>query len=96
MQAKVKAKFEQDAAMWLSAHPVEPFPGQVKITIDVLFITQRRRDPHDNYAPKFLFDALVKKEIIKDDNSEIVVDCDVMVFSQCERDGLDVRIEEVL
>ncbi|MCM1567079.1 MAG: hypothetical protein NC238_14310 [Dehalobacter sp.] len=34
--------------------------------------TNRRRDPADNYTPKFLMDALVKGGILVDDNGDLV------------------------
>lgn len=36
------------------------------------FKTNRLRDPQDNYAPKFLMDALVRAGILVDDNGELV------------------------
>lgn len=33
---------------------------------------KRRRDPADNYAPKFLMDALVASGILADDNGDLV------------------------
>ncbi|WP_162013532.1 hypothetical protein [Desulfofarcimen acetoxidans] len=36
------------------------------------FRTNRRRDPQDNYAPKFLMDAPVRAGVPVDDNGELV------------------------
>jgi Holliday junction resolvase RusA-like endonuclease len=45
-----------------------------RATVQIIyyFKTRRRRDPQDNYAPKFLMDALVKSGILEDDNGELV------------------------
>jgi len=49
-------------------------PKFERATIQVIhyFKTNRRRDPQDNYAPKFLMDALVRSGILVDDNGELV------------------------
>lgn len=43
-------------------------------TVQIIYYhgTRRRRDPVDNYAPKFLMDALVKGEVLEDDNGDQV------------------------
>jgi len=43
-------------------------------TVQVIhyFKTKRKRDPSDNYAPKFLMDALVRSGVLEDDNGEMV------------------------
>lgn len=43
-------------------------------TVQVIhyFKTNRLRDPSDNYAPKFLMDALVRAGILVDDNGKLV------------------------
>jgi len=49
-------------------------PTYEQATVQVIhyFRTNRLRDPQDNYAPKFLMDALVRAGILEDDNGELV------------------------
>lgn len=43
-------------------------------TVQIIYYhrTNRRRDPADNWAPKFLMDALVAGGVLVDDNGELV------------------------
>lgn len=49
-------------------------PKFERTTVQIIYYhgTRRRRDPADNYAPKFLMDALVAAGILADDNGELV------------------------
>jgi len=49
-------------------------PKFERATVQIIhyFKVNRRRDPSDNYAPKFLMDALVRAGILEDDNGELV------------------------
>ena len=49
-------------------------PQFERATIQMIhyFETTRRRNPQDNYAPKFLMDALVQARVLVDDNGELV------------------------
>lgn len=49
-------------------------PRYYRATVQIIYYhqTQRRRDPVDNYAPKFLMDALVKGGVLLDDNGDLV------------------------
>ena len=53
--------------------PIYPFPGPVKILIDLCFKKKRVRDA-DNYAggAKWLIDAIVKAGILPDDNTSVI------------------------
>jgi len=49
-------------------------PRYQRATVQIIYYhgTRRRRDPVDNYAPKFLMDALVKGGVLTDDNGDLV------------------------
>ena len=46
--------------------------GRAEVQIVYYHATNRRRDPADNWAPKFLMDALVQGGILEDDNGDLV------------------------
>lgn len=49
-------------------------PRYHKAVVQIIYYckTKRRRDPSDNYAPKFLMDALVQGGILVDDSGDLV------------------------
>jgi hypothetical protein len=49
-------------------------PQYEHATVQIIYYhrTNRRRDPADNWAPKFLMDALVQGGILVDDNGDLV------------------------
>lgn len=49
-------------------------PKYERATVQIIYYhrTNRRRDPADNWAPKFLMDALVQGGILVDDNGKLV------------------------
>ena len=49
-------------------------PRFKRATVQIIYYhaTNRRRDPADNWAPKFLMDALVQSGILQDDNGDLV------------------------
>jgi hypothetical protein len=49
-------------------------PKFYRATVQIIYYhsTNRRRDPADNWAPKFLMDALVQGGILVDDNGDLV------------------------
>lgn len=49
----------------------KPQHKKAKVTITYQFTTNRRRDI-DNYAPKFIMDALVNAGLIKDDRADCI------------------------
>lgn len=49
-------------------------PKYERAVVQIIYYhrTNRRRDPADNWAPKFLMDALVRGGILVDDNGDLV------------------------
>lgn len=49
-------------------------PKYERAVVQIIYYhrTERRRDPTDNWAPKFLMDALVAGGLLVDDNGELV------------------------
>jgi Holliday junction resolvase RusA-like endonuclease len=66
-------KMELYDSIWKLALAMK-LPKFEKATVKISYYhaTKRRRDPSDNYAPKFLMDALVKGGVLTDDNGELV------------------------
>lgn len=70
-QQRYKKDLTADLAR-LAMAMVLPCYHRASVDITYYFKTNRRRDPQDNYAPKFLMDALVGAGILDDDNGELV------------------------
>lgn len=72
-------------------------PKFERATIQVIYYhaTNRRRDPADNYAPKFLMDALVRGGILVDDNGDLVKVMPVVMEFDREKPRTEVFIWEV-
>lgn len=49
-----------------------PRYDKARVEIVHYFRTSRRRDSGDNYAPKFILDALRYAEVLAEDNSEVL------------------------
>jgi len=49
-------------------------PKFTRATVQIIYYfgVSRRRDPQDNFAPKFLMDALVRAGVLEDDNGDLV------------------------
>lgn len=49
-------------------------PRYHKAVVSIVYYhsTERKRDPVDNYAPKFILDSLVNSGILFDDNGDVV------------------------
>jgi len=70
-QHKYKKELYQDVKNLAMALKL---PRYNRATVQIIYYhkTKRRRDPADNYAPKFLMDALVNGGILMDDNGDLV------------------------
>jgi len=70
-QGRYKKKlYEAVRLLALSAN----LPKYERAVVQIVYYhsTNRRRDPADNWAPKFLMDALVRGGILVDDNGDLV------------------------
>ena len=93
---KQKNKFMNDVAMEIKAQGLVKFEGQVKIFVDLCFKNKLRRDI-DNYSPKWLLDALVKSEVILDDNKNIIPESpSLMMFDNEPEAEMVIKIEEIV
>lgn len=93
----LKREYQRAVGAEIKAANVEPFPGKVRIELDILFESPAaiKRDA-DNYQPKWLLDALVKNGVIKDDDPRVIPEPLSIKFVLGEpRPGVDVRITEV-
>lgn len=70
-------------------------PKYERATVQIVYYhrTNRRRDKVDNWAPKFLMDALVNGGILVDDNSDLV-DVSVSMKFDAERPRTEVFVWE--
>lgn len=70
--------------------PLTPFE-QAVVLIRARFKHDRPRDT-DNYLHKHLLDALMKNQVVPDDDSKVVVACVVMAPANSESDGIEVVV----
>ena len=78
---------------WI-AKRTPPMIGTVDIVTTYYFPTKRARD-RDNYAPKFIMDALVKAGIIEDDNCNVINDQRVVIDYDKKNPRTEVLITKV-
>ncbi len=80
-------------AIWKLATAMK-LPKFERATVQIIYYhaTNRRRDPADNYAPKFLMDALVRGGILVDDNGDLVTVMPVGMAFDRERPRTEVFI----
>ncbi|MDO7787147.1 RusA family crossover junction endodeoxyribonuclease, partial [Desulforamulus aquiferis] len=81
-QHRYKEELKADISKLAIAFKLPKF-RRATVLIKYYFGTNRRRDPADNYAPKFLMDALVNAGILKDDNGDLVT---VQVAMEVDRE----------
>jgi len=91
---KIKNDFQfVFAAAIRRTKPRPYFEGPVRITIELTFTSNRRRDP-DNYSPKWLLDSLVQAKVIQDDSTEFMTESPKVTIKQGKVEGTVVRIED--
>ena len=83
-----------DAVTWLVRAKRLPMFKRATVQIIYYHSTNRRRDPADNWAPKFLMDALVQGGILVDDNGDLVKVPPVGMEFDPERSRTEVFIWE--
>ena len=89
----LKKLFMNSIAVKIQEQGLIRFECRVRILIDLCFKRKKRRDV-DNYTPKWLLDALVKCEVIKDDNKDIIEEPpNVMIIDNEPEEKMIVRIE---
>lgn len=70
-QGQYKQQLKDDITKLAMAFKLPKYQ-RATVLIKYYFRTNRRRDPADNYAPKFLMDALVTAGVLVDDNGDLV------------------------
>lgn len=90
-----KYKQELADAVWKLVMAMK-LPRFRRATVQIIYYhsTNRRRDPADNWAPKFLMDALVQGGILQDDNGDLVKVSPVGMEFDPERPRTEVFIWE--
>ena len=73
---------------------IKNIPVPVKISIEWYEPNERRDIDNIIFAQKFIFDALVKNEILEDDNRKCIKEITHRVFTDKENPRIEVKIKK--